>query len=204
MNAVKAALNKSVRRLKPVQPWTKPSGFTLVEMMITLAVVIVLGAIAAPSLSGLLARQRLQGAAHELQADIAQAKLESSKRGQAVLLQFQPGTHWCYVLSVGPGVDCNVLKAATSAVNANGVIKLVRGSEHTGVALLAAQAMTIDAVQSNPLPGTASHGWARFASRDGQQLQVRLGPQLRASLCAPGQPLGRIAACPPGAVDLPG
>ena len=182
----------------------KAPGFTLVEMMITLAAMIVLGAIATPSMSALLARQRLQGAAHELQADIAQAKLESSKRGQPVLLQFQPGTHWCYVLSVGPGVDCTHLKAATSAVSANGVIKLVRGSDHTGVALLAAQAMTVDAVQANALPGTASHGWARFASRDGQQLQVRLGPQSRASLCAPGKALGRIAACPPGPVDLPG
>ena len=97
-----------------------------------------------------------------------------------------------------------MLFRSTSGVSANGVIKLVRGSDHTGVALLAAQAMTVDAVQANALPSQTGPGWAHFVNRDGQQLQVRLGPQSRASLCAPGQALGRIAACPPGPVDAPG
>ncbi len=196
MNPAKPAARQPSRRTEAVERRPKPPGFTLVEMVMALAVMAVLGAIATPSLSALLARQRLQAAAHELQADIAQAKLESSQRGQPVQLRFQTGTSWCYALSVGPEVDCTTLKPNATASLANGLIKVVRGSEHAGVTLLAAQTMTIDAVRSNALLSAAGPGWARFASRDGQQLQVRLGPQSRASLCAPGAPLDRIAACP--------
>lgn len=148
--------------------------------MITLAILAVLGAIATPSFSALIDRQRLQAAAHHLQADIALARHESAKRRQTVHLRFQTGAAWCYALSTGAPVDCQQAAAATLP----GVIKLVRASESAGVRLLQADAMVFQADNDASLPALHA-GQASFSSREGLQLRLRLGPMGRASLCAP-------------------
>ena len=174
------------------------SGFTLVEASITLAVMAVLGAIATPSLSSLVARQRLLGAAHHLQADIALARHESGRRGQPVTLRFQPGRQWCYALSTGPPVDCRHAGAAL----ASGMIKVVQAADHPNIDLLDASAMALDAGSGASLQSLLAGGHARFGLRESQglpgpmQVQVRLGPQGRGSLCAPAAPVAGTAACP--------
>lgn len=56
-------------------------GFTLVELMVTIAVVAILAMIAAPSMSNLVAKQQLNKSARELAATLSQA------RSQAALLR---------------------------------------------------------------------------------------------------------------------
>ena len=173
------------------------AGFTLIEMMITLAVMAVLGAIAVPSLSASAARQRLLSAAHHLQADVALAKLESVRHGQAVYLRFQPGTAWCYHLTTGPGGNCHQPTAGL----AHGVLRVVRGADHPGIELVAANTILVDLSRPTALPSPQGAGQALFASRDGFQLRVRVGPQLRASLCSVGLPISGTQACPADASD---
>jgi len=164
-------------------------GFTLLELMITLAILAVLGAIATPSFSALIDRQRLQAAAHHLQADIALARHESAQRRQTVHLRFQTGTAWCYVLSTGAPVDCQQASAATLP----GVIKLVRASESAGVRLLQADAMAFQADNDASLHALLA-SQASFSSREGLQLRLRLGALGRTSLCAPE---GHLPGTPP-------
>lgn len=59
----------------------KSLGFTLVELMVTVAIVAILLSLAAPSFSSLLADQRLSGAANALLSDIGYARSEALKRG---------------------------------------------------------------------------------------------------------------------------
>ncbi len=165
------------------------SGFTLLELMIAVAIAGVLAAIATPSFTDLLARQRLQAVAHQLQADIALARQEASRRGQTVHLAFHPGPRWCYALSVGPVRDCRDSASARDS----GVIKVVHGPDFPGVQLLDAGAMALDAAQGTALQST---GQARFASSQGEQLQVRLGRLGRASLCTPAAPIAGTPPCP--------
>ncbi|MDO8375833.1 MAG: GspH/FimT family pseudopilin [Aquabacterium sp.] len=167
-------------------------GFTLLELVIALTIVGMLGAMALPSFASLVARQRLHAAAHHLQADIALARHEAGKRAQPVHLVFQPGTQWCYVLSAGIGIDCRQAAVAPG----NGVIKVVRAADHPGVLLLEATAMALDGHSGASLTGL---GHARFASSEGQLLQVRLGQLGRASVCAPAAKVAGIAACPAAA-----
>ena len=184
----------------------RPVGFTLVELAITLALMAVLGAMAAPPFSALVARQRLLGAAHHLQADIALARHESGRRGQPVVVQFQPGRQWCYALSTGPPADCRQARPGP----ANGVIKVVTVADHPGIDLLDASAMALHAGNGASVQSLLAGGHARFGLRDGQgqpgpmqvqgqpgpmQVQVRLGPQGRGSLCAPGAPVLGTPAC---------
>jgi type IV fimbrial biogenesis protein FimT len=56
-------------------------GLTLVELMVTVAILVILGSIAAPSFSRLLADQRLSGAANALLADINFTRSEAIRRG---------------------------------------------------------------------------------------------------------------------------
>ena len=168
------------------------AGVTLIEMMITLAVMVVLGAMAMPSLLAMAARQRLQSAAHQLQADVALAKLASARHGQAVYLRFQPGSAWCYQLTTGPGGDCH----QTAAGPAHGVLRVVRAADHPGIALLEASTMVVDLSRPDSLPVHASAGQALFATRQGFLLRVRVGPQSRASLCSVGLPISGTQACP--------
>lgn len=173
------------------------TGFTLVEMMIALSVMAVLGAMAVPSLSAIAARQRLQSAAHQLQADVAWAKLESARHGQPVYLRFMAGPAWCYHLSTGPGGDCH----QTANGPANGVLRVVRASDHPGIELLDARTMLVDQSRPGALPSGQPAGQALFATRDGLQLRVRLGPQTRASVCSAGPPISGTPPCPADTAD---
>lgn len=57
-------------------------GFTLIELMVAVAVLAVIVMLAAPSFQGLLQSQRMRSAAYDLVADLTLARSEALKRGQ--------------------------------------------------------------------------------------------------------------------------
>lgn len=65
------------------------SGVTLVELMITLAVLAVLLAVAVPSFATLIASSRLTTSTNELLSAMAQSRSEALRRGQRVVLCIQ-------------------------------------------------------------------------------------------------------------------
>jgi type IV fimbrial biogenesis protein FimT len=164
-------------------------GFTLLELAIALAIMAILAAMALPTFASLVARQRLHAAAEHLRADIALARQEAGRRAQPVHLVFQPGSQWCYTVGTGPVGDC--LKQPGSA--GSGLIKVVRGADQPGVQLLLATPMTLDGRTGGSLRAA---GLARFASAEGQQLQVRLSAMGHASVCAPAAAMAGTPACP--------
>ena len=72
------------------------SGFTLVELMITIAVLAVLLALAAPSFSDSIARARLKGAADGVVSMIEEARQNSTRLDRDVNLTFRgSAATWC-------------------------------------------------------------------------------------------------------------
>ncbi|MCX4193828.1 GspH/FimT family pseudopilin [Methylophaga sp. OBS1] len=65
---------------------TRSGGFTLIELMITLSVVAILAAIAAPSFSQMLRDHRITTRANDLLAEFQMARSEAIKRGVQVTM----------------------------------------------------------------------------------------------------------------------
>lgn len=61
-------------------------GFTLLELMVTVAIVVIIGAIAAPSFREMVLRSRLVGAGNELAAMMQLAKIEAIRSNGVVEL----------------------------------------------------------------------------------------------------------------------
>ena len=65
------------------------SAFTLVELLLVLALVVVLAAIAAPLMTGALAKARLDAAAEELVSAWNEARLEAIRTGEPIAFRCQ-------------------------------------------------------------------------------------------------------------------
>ena len=67
-------------------------GFTLLELMLVLAIIGMLGALSVPAFLGILDRHRLRGAAQNLRLEWDSARLEAMRTGQTQVFQCVPGT----------------------------------------------------------------------------------------------------------------
>lgn len=95
MNTPSCVLNLTGLRLHPTRGAgrRRPAlGFTLVELMVTVAILAIMMAIAVPSLQNLLNGNRLEGKASELASAIRLARMEAMKRGPGARVTVTPNT----------------------------------------------------------------------------------------------------------------
>ena len=103
-------------------------GFTLLELLVTLAVVAIVTAIAAPSFNDVIERQRVRSAADTLRSTIDLARSEAVKRN-AVVSVSRIGDNWnkgwqvldgATVLQVAPSHPSLTITSAVNTVQFNG------------------------------------------------------------------------------------
>jgi len=146
----------------------KHTGFTLVELMITLVIAAILLAVAIPSFKTLFESNRLATQANELIGVVNLARSEAIKRGANVTIQASAGgfqNGWC----VHFGADCtgtNILKQFPAlnqmAVASGGVATLVfngRGQKATPAGEVTIQLSPVDCA-SGTVDGARSIGIA--------------------------------------------
>lgn len=158
-------------------------GLTLIEITVALAVLAVMASLAMPSFAGMAARTRLKAVVEALAGDVAEARFEAARRGQALQITAVAGADWCWVVATTPGCSCDTGQACA--------LKTVRGRDHGGVAMLQGGHSELQAV------GTAQTASLLFESTHGERLRVDISPLGRADICAPAGKLGGYADCPP-------
>jgi type IV fimbrial biogenesis protein FimT len=160
-------------------------GFTLPELMVTIALLAVIAGLAVPSFASALARHRLLGAAEELALDLAEARHDAAQRGTALHLHFEPGAHWCYAVATAPGCDCRHPAPCQ--------LKRVLAADHPGVELVEAGDAMLSP-DATPAGGPAA-GHALLQGADGRQLRIALTPLGRARICAPAAAVRAYPGC---------
>lgn len=165
---------------------SRPGGFTLVELLVTLAVLAILLALAVPSFNDLIDRSRLTSAADTLYADLQFARSEAIRNNQNVVVGFQSGSAWCYGMVLGSSAcDCSVSNSAAANYCA---LKRVTAADFSHVSIPDAASITFAASQTgfDPVRGVAlAAGAVTLQSTLGKQATVSLALLGRVSLCSP-------------------
>ncbi len=65
--------------------------FTLLELMLVLAIIVAIGAVAVPAFRGVFDRQRLTASAEKIRLELDRARLAAMKTGQAQMFECVPG-----------------------------------------------------------------------------------------------------------------
>lgn len=113
-------MNASTNNL-PLTLRTTNSGFTLIELMVTIAVLAIIVGIAAPSISTQLANQRVKSTTATLVNALKEAKVESVIRRQEVEFSFDDSTHSMNIetKAVSPDEVASYSYSSKSTIKAN-------------------------------------------------------------------------------------
>lgn len=170
-----------------------PKGFTLVEMMVAIAILGILVTIAAPSFNSFFDRYRVKRAGDTVSAFLINTKSEAIKRNKTVSAVITgSGATWCVGMTEASTCDC----ATAGACQIDGVDRAIRSTSFKGIELNGPD--TAHAFQFKPLRGTvAGNETVELESEDGLKVNVVVGTFGRIRLCSPSGDgnIGGYPAC---------
>lgn len=179
------------------RPISLGRGFTLVELMVTIAVLAIMLAAAAPSFADFFDKYRLRGAVDDVVSVISNARAESVKSGRDVRVDFAgAATAWCVAANpagaptagqpIGNPPDCDCSTGTCGAMPDGQVLSVPVGA-HGNVGASAPTLALAFVFNSklglvNPLAAQA----ATFTSPAGRySMAVTVTPLGQASVCVP-------------------
>jgi type IV fimbrial biogenesis protein FimT len=170
-------------------------GFTLIELMVTIAVLAILMMLAAPSFADFFQRYRLRGAADEVASLLVTARTEAMTRNRDVAVVFK-GTDaaWCVgaVAAAEPATLGDAVGAAPDCDCAGGCmiggrVTEAHGSNYSGVARVATPASFVFDRLTGAVKPLSAAGRTSFKSPNQKYtLAVDVSPLGRGQLCVPG------------------
>lgn len=113
---------------------TRESGFTLIELMVTLAVLAIVLAAAVPSFSDFFDKYRLRGAADGIISLISNARAEAVKTGVDVNIAFNGSSAaWCVGANAGTAPANGAAATAATACDCTDASKCLVSGQHTAI-----------------------------------------------------------------------
>lgn len=169
--------------------------FSLIELMVTVAVVAILATVAAPNMQSFLDKNRLVGAAEAIYGQVQMARSEAVKQSANMVMVFATGDAWCAGFARDDGSDCDCTvtdpdsedgdACAVLADGVNPVLRRVGGASFPGVSMDdgAPASITINGVRgTTDIVGVAN---IDIQSDLGRQLRVEVNALGRARMCSP-------------------
>lgn len=179
----------------PARPVHKPApGLSLVEMLCTLAIMLVLIGSALPALNDLRAQQALRATADLLETDLQYARSLALTEGQPVRLSVQAlgAAESCYVIHTGAAHGCRCTGGGQARCDAGSrLLRLVEPATATGITL----APTERSLQFDSSKGTVTPtATLRVADRDGRAIHQIINIMGRVRSCSTSG-LGGLRPC---------
>ena len=167
-------------------------GFTLIELMVVVALAAIVLSLAAPSFTGFLAKKRVEGVMTELATDLQYARSEAVSRNAPVRITFDT---YCYVITAQPAdgttptSSCSQTTTPTLGTGATNVkqVQLKSGSTASFFPNSSLSWLELD-----PVRGVATFSTGATSG----SINVNSSPgswQLQALLCT----MGRVTVCSP-------
>jgi len=91
----------------------KNKGFTLIELMVVVAIIGIAATVAYPSLMESVERRKIISAAELLSADLKWAKTESIRTNQTISIDFTSGASGTWSYSITPTVPAKIVNSAS-------------------------------------------------------------------------------------------
>ena len=148
-------------------------GLTLIELMVVVALLGIIGVLAAPSFNQMFARNALRGAAAEAYADLQYARSEAVQRNAAVTLAFSSGG---YTISRGGQPLKTVTLSGGTTIDSGATMSVVFDPVRATAAV-------------NDGPVVFSH------PRTTGTLRVAVNLLGRVELCSPSASVPGVASC---------
>jgi len=157
---------------------TQQFGFNLTELMITVAILGILTALAAPSFSSTLERRKIIAAAEAIQSDLRWARGEAIKRNTDVTVTFTPGAAGAWSYTIAPATK--TVKSATIPEFGNVALTENFGSDDT---------------KFDHTRGTSNDSGTITLTSSSGEVHIVLSTLGRARICSVGGNIGGYASC---------
>jgi type IV fimbrial biogenesis protein FimT len=186
----------------------KHTGFTLVEVVVTLSIIGIIATMAVPSMSSYFDKRRVIEAAEDLYSNLQLARSEAIARSSTIHARFNTtGADWQYGISQND--LCDLTKTDPTVANANACVLVVDngdGNIDTGDATTDSAdlilhryededytdiSMTLNSIPANnqidfdPVRGTAANATITLQSSGGYQMRLIVGVLGQIRVCSP-------------------
>jgi type IV fimbrial biogenesis protein FimT len=190
------------------------SGFTLLELMVTLSVLAILASLGVPAMQEMLERNRLKSAARALAEDLQWVRSEAIRRNRDLHLVIDDDSVWCYGVTDRTDCDCrltdpNADDACTLSPPTEDdapLLKRVGGADFAGVNARASFGEGLTGFEArrgttmrmgSGAPGSerSGNGNVTFANARDERLRVVVSVIGRVRVCSPNQSVLGFSRC---------
>ena len=161
-----------------------PGGFTLIELILVIAILGIVMSFALPSINGMSNRARLKSIAETMTQDIQLARSEAVLNNSAIVVSVVEGANWCY------GIDTTACNCNTAGDCAT---KEIRSSEFSGL-IMDTDGTDVSTLTFSPTGITTGDGSSIMFDKSGMKALLTINPIGHISACSNDIP--SLANCP--------